>query len=512
MNTNQKVALLILDGWGIGKEDPRENAVYKADMPFVKGLLQKHPNSYLLTSGENVGLPDGQMGNSEVGHMNIGAGRVVYQMLPRINKAFENDEMDDNPVLLDAFDYVKKNHKKLHMLGLVSNGGVHASMDHLESLCLLATENSVKNVFIHAFTDGRDTDPHSGEGYIKELETALSFTSAKIASVIGRYYAMDRDKRWERVKLAYDLLVKGEGTHYHSAKDAIKHNYEDGKTDEFVQPSVITNGTGKPLATIEEGDVVLFFNFRTDRGRELTMALSQQAFPEYDMQPLDLNYITMTAYDHTFKNVKILFPEDDLKMTLGEVIENAGKTQLRIAETEKYPHVTFFFSGGREVPFTGEKRIMIQSPKVATYDLQPEMSAQGVADAAVNEINTTQPDLIVLNFANPDMVGHTGVFSAVIKALETVDKCTEEVVTAALAHDYDLIIIADHGNSEYMVNEDGSPNTAHTKNPVPIIFVSKNDQNTKINSGRLADIAPTILSLMGIERPKEMDGKVLVEG
>jgi 2,3-bisphosphoglycerate-independent phosphoglycerate mutase len=510
MNSNQKVALLILDGWGIGMDDPKENAVFKADMPFIKGLFHNNPNSYLLTSGENVGLPAGQMGNSEVGHMNIGAGRVVYQMLARINKAFENNELSTNPVLLDAFRYANTNHKKLHLLGLVSDGGVHSSMVHLKGLCTLAAEHQVENVFIHAFTDGRDTDPHGGQRYIKELENHLKQSTGKIASVIGRYYAMDRDKRWERVKLAYDLLVRHEGQSFHSAEEAIAYNYAQGITDEFIKPSVIVGDNGNPLANIEPGDVVLFFNFRTDRGRELTQVLSQQAFPEFGMEPMDLYYITMTAYDQTYKNVKILFPEQDLKMTLGEVVEKAGRIQLRIAETEKYPHVTFFFSGGREVPFIGETRIMIPSPKVATYDLQPSMSAQGVTDAVVKEINTTEPDLIVLNFANPDMVGHTGVFSAVEEALVTVDRCTEAVVNAALNHNYDLIVIADHGNSEYMVNEDGSPNTAHTKNPVPIIYISNQHQHAHIHPGRLADIAPTILNLMGITIPEEMDGKVLV--
>jgi 2,3-bisphosphoglycerate-independent phosphoglycerate mutase len=510
MKSDQKVALLILDGWGIGKEDPQENAVYKAEMPFIKGLFHQYPNSFLYTSGENVGLPNGQMGNSEVGHMNIGAGRVVYQMLARINKAFENNELENHPVLMNAFEYVKKNNKKLHLLGLVSDGGVHSSLDHLKGLCSLAAKNNVNDLFIHAFTDGRDTDPHAGDGYIKDLEAHLAKSTGKIASVIGRYYAMDRDKRWERVKMAYDLVVKAEGKSFHSAAAAIEYNYNEGITDEFIKPSIIVDTQNKPLATIEPGDAVLFFNFRTDRGRELTTVLSQQDFPEFEMHKMDLYYITMTSYDHTYKNVKIIFPEQDLSMTLGEVLEQAGKTQLRIAETEKYPHVTFFFSGGRENPFVGENRIMIPSPKVATYDLQPSMSASVVADAAVNEINTKEPDVIILNFANPDMVGHTGVFGAVIEALQTVDRCTQKVVEAALAHQYDIIIIADHGNSEYMKNDDGSPNTAHTKFPVPVIYISNDHKDATIHPGRLADIAPTILSLMGIDRPKEMDGKVLI--
>jgi len=473
-------------------------------------MINEYPNSYLLTSGENVGLPDGQMGNSEVGHMNLGAGRVVYQMLVAINKAFENKQIDKNPVLLEAFKYAKEHNKKFHLLGLVSDGCVHASLEHLKGLCTIAAENHVENVFIHAFMDGRDTDPHGGAGYIKDLEAHLTKTTGKIASVIGRYYAMDRDKRWERVKQAYDLLVHGTGELFTSATDAIEYNYKQNITDEFILPSYIIGSDSKPLALIEEGDVVLFFNYRTDRGRELTMALSQQAFPEYNMSPLDLHYITMTPYDHTYKNVKVLFPEQDLKMTLGEVIEKAGKTQLRIAETEKYPHVTFFFSGGRENPFQGENRIMVPSPKVATYDLQPSMSAEGVTDAVVNEMNANKPDLIVLNFANPDMVGHSGVFKAVVSALETIDVCMKRVIDACLANGYEAIILSDHGNSEYLVNPDGTPNTAHTTNPVPVIYVSKDHQDAKINPGRLADIAPTILKLIGITQPEEMRGVSLL--
>ncbi|MGZ5303750.1 MAG: 2,3-bisphosphoglycerate-independent phosphoglycerate mutase, partial [Bacteroidia bacterium] len=496
MKNAKQVALLILDGWGIGKNDPRINAIAKANIPFIKSLNQKYPHTTLRTSGEDVGLPKGQMGNSEVGHLNIGAGRVVYQQLVSINKAFEENKLETHPVLNEAFDYAKKNNKKIHFLGLVSNGGVHASMEHLKGLCSLAHRKNVENLFIHAFTDGRDTDPKSGLGFIKELEEHLAKTTGKIASVIGRYYAMDRDKRWERVKLAYDLLVSGSGEKSKSAQEAIKKSYANNITDEFIKPVSIVDAENKPLATIHEGDVVLFFNFRTDRGRELTQVLSQQPFPEFGMNPLKLHYITMTQYDQTYKDVKILFDEDNLSNTLGEVVEAAGKKQLRIAETEKYPHVTFFFSGGREKEFQGEKRIMIPSPKVATYDLQPEMSANEITEAVVNEINTKENDLIILNFANPDMVGHTGVFDAVVTALETIDKCTEKVVKACLENDYAVIIIADHGNADYMVNPDGTPNTAHTTNVVPCILLN-GGENVMLRDGKLADVAPTILSLMG---------------
>ena len=508
MKNPKQVALLILDGWGIGEENPEINAIAKANIPFVKSLFQHYPHTTLRTSGEDVGLPAGQMGNSEVGHLNIGAGRVVYQQLQLINKAFEENKLESHPVINEAFDYAKKNNKKVHFLGLVSNGGVHSSLDHVKSLCTLAHKKGVENLFIHAFTDGRDTDPKSGLGFIKELEDHLAESTGKIASVIGRYYAMDRDKRWERVKLAYDLLVNGTGEKYKSSQEAIKKSYENNVTDEFIKPVVIIDDAGKPLAKIEEGDVVLFFNFRTDRGRQLTQALSQQEFPEFGMKPLKLFYITMTQYDQTYKDVKILFQEQNLSKTLGEVVEAAGKKQLRIAETEKYPHVTFFFSGGREVEFKGEKRIMIPSPKVATYDLQPDMSARGITDAVVKEINTKENDLIILNFANPDMVGHTGVFDAVVKALETIDKCTEEVVNACIKNDYAVIIIADHGNADYMVNPDGTPNTAHTTNLVPCILL--NGKGTTLKDGRLADVAPTILALMGIEQPEEMTGKSLI--
>lgn len=511
MNISNKAALVILDGWGIGVEDPRINAIAKANMPYVKGLFNKYPHARLLTSGEDVGLPKGQMGNSEVGHLNIGAGRVVYQMLALINKAFNENRVASHPVLLDAMKYAADNGKKMHLLGLVSNGGVHSSIDHLKGLCTILHEHGQKDVFIHAFTDGRDTDPKSGLGFIEEVESHLLNTTGKIASVIGRYYAMDRDKRWERVKMAYDLMVKGEGMHFNDAVSAIKASYEQGITDEFIKPSVITDAEGQPLAKIEEGDVVIFFNFRTDRGRELTTVLSQQAFPEYGMQPLKLYYITLTQYDATYKDVKILFEEPDLQMTLGEVVEKAGGTQLRCAETEKYPHVTFFFSGGREKPFEHEKRIMIPSPKVATYDLKPSMSAEELANAVVEEINKEKEDLLVLNFANPDMVGHTGVFNAVVSALETVDKCAEKVIETCRANHYDIILIADHGNADYMVNPDGTPNTAHTTNPVPIVLISDKLKDKKLKNGRLADVAPTLLDLMGLQKPEQMTGSSLLE-
>ncbi len=509
MKKNKQVALLILDGWGIGEENPQVNAIARANVPFIKGLFNKYPHTTLKTSGENVGLPKGQMGNSEVGHLNIGAGRVVYQQLALINKAFEDNILDTHPVLNEAFEYASANNKKIHLLGLVSDGGVHASLEHVKELCAIAKRKNVQNLYIHAFTDGRDTDPKSGITYISQLENALTQTTGKIASVIGRYYAMDRDKRWERVKLAYDLLVHGAGEKYKSPQEAIRNSYENNITDEFIKPVVITDDDDKPLATIGDGDVVLFFNFRTDRGRQLTQALCQQDFPEFGMRALKLHYITMTQYDQTYKDVKILFEEQNLQKTLGEVVEAAGKTQLRIAETEKYPHVTFFFSGGRETEFHGEKRIMVPSPKVPTYDLQPEMSANEITEAVVNEINSKANDLIVLNFANPDMVGHTGVFDAVVKALETIDKCTEKVVNACLENDYAVLIIADHGNADFMVNADGTPNTAHTTNLVPCVLLN-GGESVHLNEGRLADVAPTILQLMGIEQPAEMTGKPLI--
>jgi 2,3-bisphosphoglycerate-independent phosphoglycerate mutase len=503
----KKVALLILDGWGIGNRS-KSDAIANAKTPFVNSLYQAYPHSTLKTSGEYVGLPDGQMGNSEVGHLNIGAGRIVYQDLALINKAIKEKTIDENPTLNAAFDHAKQQKKAVHFLGLVSDGGVHSSQDHLYYLCDMAQRKGLKDVFIHAFTDGRDTDPKNGLGYLRSLENHLKGSAGKIASVIGRYYSMDRDNRWERVKLAYDLLVKGEGKKTQDVLKAIESSYTENVTDEFIKPIVRTDANGKPLAIIQEHDVVICFNFRTDRCREITQVLSQQDKPEFGMHKLPLYYVTMTNYDATFKNVHVVYAKDDLTMTLGEVLGRSGKKQIRIAETEKYPHVTFFFSGGREKEFEGEKRIMVPSPKVATYDLQPEMSAIGLTDAIIPELENATSDFICLNFANADMVGHTGDYNAVIKAVETVDTCTKRVVEAGLKSKYSFIIIADHGNSDFMINEDGSPNTAHTTNPVPCILIDP--QFKKIRNGKLADIAPTILKLMEIPIPKEMDGETLI--
>jgi 2,3-bisphosphoglycerate-independent phosphoglycerate mutase len=504
---NKKVALLILDGWGYGNNDS-SNAVIAANTPFFDSCIQNYPNSTLEASGEAVGLPVGQMGNSEVGHMNLGAGRVVYQELGRIHKAVKDGEFLTNPVLKSAFEYAKLNDKNIHFIGLLSDGGVHAHTSHLRGLCNAAKYFGLENVFIHAFLDGRDTDPNSGLGYLNEIEKYVENSAANVASVIGRYYAMDRDNRWERVKLAYDLLVKGKGKKTSNLIASLTKSYEEGVTDEFVLPMVKTDLNGNAIGVIKEGDVVICSNFRTDRGREITIALTQKDFPEYEMKALNLHYVTMTAYDETFKNVAVVFTKDDLAHTLGEVLEKHHKNQIRIAETEKYPHVTFFFSGGREKEFENEKRIMIPSPKVATYDLQPEMSAKGIQDAIIPEIESGWADFICLNFANPDMVGHTGVFSAVIKAVETVDACAKAVVEAGLKNGYSFIIIADHGNADFMVNEDGSPNTAHTTNLVPCILID--DDYETIKNGKLGDIAPTILKLLNIEAPIEMSGLVLI--
>lgn len=499
--------LLILDGWGYGKQDDSD-AAYAANTPFFDSLLKNYPNSKLEASGEAVGLPAGQMGNSEVGHMNLGAGRVVYQELGRINKAISDGSIQTNQTLVDAFDYAKKNNKAVHFIGLVSDGGVHAHINHLKGLCDAANEQGLKDVFIHGFLDGRDTDPNSGLGFIKELDAHLKTSTGKIASLIGRYYAMDRDSRWERVKQAYDVMTKGVGLHTQDPLKAIEQSYADGITDEFVKPIVVTGADNQPVAVIAPDDVVICFNYRTDRGREITAALTQNDYPEFEMHKLPLYYVTMTTYDENFEDVKVIFTKDDLTETLGEILEKNHKNQIRIAETEKYPHVTFFFSGGRELAFENEKRLMVPSPKVATYDLQPEMSAQGITDAITKELETGWADFICLNFANPDMVGHTGVFEAVVKAVETADRCAQEVVTKGLENGYSFIILADHGNSEYMLNNDGSVNTAHTTNLVPCILVGT--EYTAIADGKLGDIAPTILKLMGIEKPAIMTGNELI--
>lgn len=498
---NKKVILMILDGWG-KSPDPKVSAIDNANVPFINSLYQNYPSAQLRTDGLNVGLPEGQMGNSEVGHMNLGAGRIVYQDLAKINLAVAHQTLAKEQVLVDAFNYAKENNKKVHFLGLVSDGGVHSHTSHLRGLIDASQEYGLENVFVHAFTDGRDVDPKSGAKYIQDLENHIKDTPVKIASIVGRYYAMDRDKRWERVKLAYDLVVNAIGTPSKNAVASILESYSKEVTDEFIAPIVMVDEEEKPLATIVEGDVVIFFNFRTDRGRELTEALSQQDFHEQNMHKLNLYYVTLTNYDETYLNVKVVYNKDNITETLGEVLEKAGKKQIRIAETEKYPHVTFFFSGGREVPFEGESRILRNSPKVATYDLQPEMSAYELTDALVPELNKGEVDFVCLNFANGDMVGHTGIMEAAIKACEAVDACAKQVIEAALANNYTTIVIADHGNCETMINPDGSPNTAHTTNPVPIILVDKELKN--IQNGVLGDIAPTILDLMGVPQPEAM--------
>jgi len=502
----KKVLLLILDGWGI-TQDPTVSAIAQAKTPFIDSLYNKYPHAQLLTHGMNVGLPEGQMGNSEVGHMNLGAGRIVYQDLAKVNLAVQNNTLHEEPVLKDAFTYAKENNKKVHFLGLVSDGGVHSHINHVKGLLTAAQENGLQNVFVHAFTDGRDVDPKSGAGHIADLEAHMSKTTGKLASVIGRYFAMDRDKRWERVKKAYDLLVFGKGTPSKNAVKSIQSSYTHGITDEFLEPIILTENN-KPVTTISEDDVVIFFNFRTDRGRQLTEVLTQKNHPDFGMKTLPLYYVTLTNYDDSYEGVRVVYTKENLKDTLGEVLERNSKTQIRIAETEKYPHVTFFFNGGREVPFKGEKRLLCPSPKVATYDLKPEMSAFDIRDKIIPEINTKSADFICLNFANPDMVGHTGDFNAAIKACETVDTCTKSIVEATLENNYTTIIIADHGNSETMRNPDGSPNTAHTTNPVPIIIVDPEIESVK--DGILGDIAPTILDLLEIEKPKLMDRDSLI--
>ena len=500
---NKKVILMILDGWGISP-NPKDSAVDQAETPVMDSLYKNYPHAQLRTDGLNVGLPEGQMGNSEVGHMNLGAGRIVYQDLAKINLVVKNHSLGKEPVLEQAFNYAKENNKPIHFLGLLSNGGVHSHIDHLKGLLSAAEEFGVREKYVFAFTDGRDVDPNSGKGFVEEILPHLEKNKAKLAGIIGRYYAMDRDKRWERTKKAYNLLVHGKGEHAINPIAAISKSYDEGITDEFIEPIVFTE-ENQPIATIKNGDVVIFFNFRTDRGRQLTQALSQEDFPQQEMKALPLYYVTMTNYDETFKNINVIFQKDNLKATLGEVLEYTGKTQLRAAETEKYPHVTFFFSGGREIPFNREKRILVSSPKVATYDLQPEMSAVELKD---KEIETQDSDFICLNFANPDMVGHTGIFEAAVKACETVDFCTGEIIETAQKNGYSVLVIADHGNSETMRNKDGSPNTAHTTNPVPVILVDPDIE--KIKNGILGDIAPTILDLMGIEKPTLMTQHSLI--
>ena len=497
-----------MDGWGLGQV-PSADAIRSANTPFVDSLYGKYPNTTLVTCGEEVGLPEGQMGNSEVGHLNLGAGRIVYQELQRINVAVKSGEMFTNPVLLKAIDYARTQQKPLHLMGLVSDGGVHSHINHLMALTSFLSTQNVPQVYIHVFTDGRDTDPKGGLGYITTLEEHLTRTTGKIATVSGRYYAMDRDKRWERVKLAYDALVNGKGNKAASAIEAITTSYAADVTDEFILPTNITGADGLPLATINDGDAVICFNFRTDRCREITQVLTQEDFPELGMHKKTLHYTTITEYDKTFKDVSVMFENDNLTNTLGEVIAAHGLKQIRIAETEKYPHVTFFFSGGRELPFPGEERILKPSPKVATYDLKPEMSAYDLTDAIVPEIQNQTADFICLNYANADMVGHTGIFEAAMKAAETVDNCVQRVVTAALENGYTVFLTADHGNADFMRNEDGSPNTAHTLNLVPLFVIDK-DWHGTLQPGKLGDIAPSILTMMDLPIPPQMTGKVLV--
>jgi 2,3-bisphosphoglycerate-independent phosphoglycerate mutase len=504
---NKKVILMILDGWG-NSPDPKVSAIDNANIPFIDSLYKKYPFATLRTDGLHVGLPEGQMGNSEVGHMNLGAGRIVYQDLVKVNLAVKNKTLNTEKVLVDAFNYAKTNNKDVHFLGLLSDGGVHSHINHLFGLLDAANDFGLKNTYVHAFTDGRDVDPKSGYGFLTELESHLEKTNSKLATVTGRYYAMDRDKRWERVKLAYDGMVNSIGEKSKNITETIQKNYKNDITDEFIKPIIMVDDAGEPVAKIKDGDVIIFFNFRTDRGRELTEALSQTDFHEQNMHKLDLYYVTLTNYDDTYKNVNVIFNKDNLTETLGEVLSKNGKKQIRIAETEKYPHVTFFFSGGQEKEFEGETRILRNSPKVATYDLKPEMSAFELRDALIPELKKGDVDFVCLNFANGDMVGHTGVMEAAIKACEAVDTCVKDVVTTALENGYTILLIADHGNCETMINPDGSPNTAHTTNPVPVILIDK--ELTHIKDGVLGDMAPTILKLMGIKQPEAMTQHALV--
>ncbi|MDE1207738.1 2,3-bisphosphoglycerate-independent phosphoglycerate mutase [Tenacibaculum larymnensis] len=504
---NKKVILMILDGWGI-TQDPKVSAIYNAKTPFINSLYDKFPHAQLRTDGEHVGLPVGQMGNSEVGHMNLGAGRIVYQNLAKINKAVKDGTLAQEKELLNAFEYAKANNKNVHFLGLVSNGGIHSHIDHLKGLLSAANNVGLDNVYLHAFTDGRDCDPKSGKYFINDIQEHMQETTGELATITGRYYAMDRDNRWERVQLAYDALVNGEGSFSSDASTSIQQSYDSDVTDEFIKPIIMVDKNNQPKTTIIEDDVIIFFNFRTDRGRQLTEALSQKDFPEFNMKKLPLYFVTMTNYDDTFNNIHVIYDGKNIENTLGEVLESAGKSQIRIAETEKYPHVTFFFSGGREEEFKGEKRLLCPSPKVATYDLKPEMSAYEIRDAIVPELQSGDVDFVCLNFANGDMVGHTGVFEAAVKACEAVDDCVKDVITTALDNDYTTILIADHGNCETMINPDGTPHTAHTTNPVPMILIDK--ELKSIKSGILGDVAPTILKLMGVEQPEEMTQHSLI--
>ena len=502
MIETKRFMLIILDGWGNGKKD-KSDAIFNANTPYFDSLLNDYPTGQLMACGEHVGLPDGQMSNSEVGHLNLGSGRVIYHDLLRINKEIKTNEIIKNEKLIEAFSYAKENRKKVHFIGLVSDGGVHSLDTHLYKLCDMSQDYDLEKVFIHAITDGRDTDPRSGLGYVKELENHISESNVKIASLVGRYYSMDRDKRWERIKIGYDLMVNGVGVPAHNLLDAMQNSYDAGVTDEFIKPiKLVEDGN------IEDDDVVICFNFRTDRLRQMTTALSQQDFEEYGMKKLNLQYYTLSNYNKSFRGVNVIYDTEDVKNTLGEILAREKKTQLRIAETEKYAHVSFFFSGGKEELFENEERLMIPSPKVATYDLQPEMSAPLVKEAVVEEIKKQKFDFICLNYANGDMVGHTGIYPAIIKAAETVDQCLKETVEAAKVNGYDLIVTADHGNADYVINPDGSPNTAHSLNPVPCVFVSNKFE--KINDGVLADITPTILKVMGLDQPEEMTGRSLV--
>ncbi len=504
---NRKTLLMILDGWGIG-DGSKSDVISNVATPNLDFLINKYPHSRLFASGENVGLPDGQMGNSEVGHLNIGAGRIIYQDLVKINLECKTGEIRKNKVLTEAFTYARDNNKQVHFMGLLSDGGVHSMDKHLYYLCDITKDYGLRNVFVHGFGDGRDTDPRSGKGYMKNLLDHLKGSDVRVASFVGRYYAMDRDKRWERIREAYDLVVHGKGEKTADILNAMQGSYDAGVTDEFMKPLVVVNDNAEPVGTIMEGDVIIFFNFRNDRAKELTIALTQKDMPEHGMKTLQLHYCTMTPYDATFKGLHIIYPKENADNTIGEVLARAGKSQLRIAETEKYAHVTFFFSGGREEIFENEERILIPSPKVPTYDLQPEMSAYKVKDAVIKAIETEKFDFICLNFANGDMVGHTGVYEAIMKAITTVDECVGEVVKAAINSNYEVLIIADHGNADYALNDDGTPNTAHSLNPVPCILIS--NEYKSIREGILADVAPTLLTIMGIEIPEEMTGRVLI--